>query len=105
MKIDHRSTFKKPLSVKVTPLTVSSEKTGIVNVEYEDPYGTGGTWSKDKVEKLLPALIYWVGYLVDEDDKYLRLAYGLFEYENGDIEFEEPHVILKNVIKKKNFMS
>ena len=101
LRIEHSLTFKKPLTVKVTPLTASPQEAKIIDIECEDPFGTGGTWSKEKLKELLPALVHWVGYIVHEDDKYLRLAWGLFEYETGNIEFEEPHVIPKQVIKKR----
>lgn len=85
---------------RVIPLQATSEKTNIIGIDYEDPMDRIGILSNDDAKSLKPSIFHLLGYLVQEDEKCLWLAMATFEYRDGTIDYETPHVIPKSPILK-----
>lgn len=101
--LNDKKTFLKksfPAIAKVTPITVglTDETYHLMEVKCEDPTGHDRFYSEEEAYELAPNLYRWCGYLVNEDDTYLRIASGLFEYESPGLDFELIHVIPKRMI-------
>lgn len=93
-----------PKISKTTLLSINSKKTGILEIEFDDPADRLGVLPKEEVKKVKPSVGHWVGYIVHEDEKCLWLSYGVFEYALGNIDFEDVHVIPKTIIRQKSYL-
>ena len=85
---------------RIIPLQVTSEKTNIIGIDYEDPMHRKGILSNDEAKSLKPSIFHLLGYLVQEDEKCLWLAIATFEYRDRTIDYETLHVIPKPSILK-----
>ena len=106
LRIGHEEPMNK-LSIprpSIFPLEVSDEKTGIREVDYEDPADKVGVLSGEEVKRFQASTFRSLGYIIQDNEKCVRLAAAIFEYEDGTVDYETVHVIPKAAILDRTFL-
>lgn len=107
---DRKAFFKKssPLIARTIPIVrgPSEKSRPLVEVKCEDPTGHQQFYSQEEARRLAPNIYSWCGYIVGQDDTYLRIASGLFQYEGLEVvDFELIHVIPMRMIIETRSLS
>ena len=80
-------------------LSASSEETTIVEIKYADPFHKEGILSGQEAKDFKPSTLQILGYLVQQNERYLWVAIAEYEYIDGTIDYETVHVIPKESIR------
>jgi len=106
LRLGHEKTINKlstPKPVSIF-LTRSSEKTDIIQIDYEDPFHKEGIISREEAKNLELSTLRLLGYLVQEDKNHIWIAMAIFEYEDRAVDYETVHIIPKAAILESIFL-
>ena len=106
LRVRHEQEIDKRSHLRPTifPLEESSERTNIVHVDYEDPFHMEGVLSSEEAISIRPSTLRLLGYLVQEDEKYVWIAAAIYEYRDGTVDYVTVHVIPKRGLYEQTFL-
>ncbi len=96
-RIGHKYNIRRNLNPRpqFSTLREAPQPTEIIEIIYVDPTHRWRTRSIAEIHEFQPSVLWFLGYLVEEDDSCFKLAISKFEYVDGSIDYETPHIILK----------
>lgn len=82
----------------------SDSPTELIEIGYEDPTQfVSGFYSVKEIEDFEASTFWLIGYLSSESEKSLKISLGKFEYLDGTVEYEFPHIVPKSSIIKTTY--
>lgn len=79
------------------------DESDIIEVEYDDPFHREGVLSNAEITQFNTSKLWLLGYVIVEDPNYIKIALAKFEYLDGIIDYETPHVLPKTAILRRTY--